>query len=1117
MRATSLFLDLKPKPDQVSRSDIPEREPIMFDKLKQKLSILKTKQAKTTGQSAQSLVEIAISAPLLLLLFIGVFEVGWAIRGYLVLANANRESARFAVKNAVLDYSIKNPTTVGYDKVLSHTTASLSSQLPLEFVAANPNSTMILSHIVIDTGFPCVEYQGGEPKVPYEFDTACDCDEDDPTDSQWFTRDDLVLHPDTPGYSYYAQTFGVNRATRIGDGSYQAEADKLTLENNQFNCSVLKTGSAGELSINNVFIAEAFYDQPQLLGVPFVSNSLTDPIPFYTHTAMRIVTSREAESSDTIGPTCELFPTTFPEDIFSDLGYDPDNPPAGTPIDAFESRGSGNFGWLSWDPDPSHNNAVYIGEELLNPRLSIHDYTDPTDPDDHSINIDGWVSSNPGVNASNEHLLQQYVGRTVLIPVFENDNGAHGQNLNYQISHFARVTINEICFPNSVCTRGDYSGGADGKLIRATFLGYADDACTDGSGGGGGAPGNNLPDAVDDSVSTTKNTSITIDVLNNDSDPDGDTITVFEVTEESNPFKGTIEIVNGNTAVKYTADNHAGVYTFRYAIIDGNGGSDTALVTVTVSNSANNPPVANDDTYSTNQDTPLTVAADGVLGNDTDAESDPLTAAKVSDPSDGSVTLNADGSFTYTPDSGFSGTDTFTYQANDGTDDSNVATVTITVAAVVNNPPVANNDAYSVPHDTTLSVAADGVLGNDTDAESDPLTAAKETDPSHGSVTLNADGSFTYTPDGSFSGADTFTYKANDGTSDSNVATVTITVIGNSVPVAVNDTYTTSEDTPLNVAADGVLGNDTDANSDPLTAAKETDPTHGILSFNADGSFTYTPNAGWSGTDTFTYKANDGMDYSASPATVSLIVNPVNDPPVAVNDAYDAVQDTPLSVDAAGGVLANDSDPDTVVLHAVLVSGPSKASSFTLNDDGSFNYTPNAGGTDGFTYKVNDGTLDSNVAMVNFTIEAATPVLTTIYSEDFESSLGGEWSLGSKTSVVTRNSPHGPTHHLEMLKKSEGTLSVNMSGVTGAQLDFYWKAKSFDNSSETAEVSVYDGTGWYVVKTINNGEDDNAYHAASIDLSGYSMIEGFQVQFKINGSGTADYFYIDDIEITGYN
>ncbi|MFC1974780.1 Ig-like domain-containing protein [Chloroflexota bacterium] len=559
----------------------------MFNRIKQMQRIQKVKTAKTQGEKGQSLVEMAIILPLLLLLFVGVFEVGWAVRGYLVLANVNRETVRYGIKNGVLDYSIKDPATVGYDKVLSHTMDSLASQLPLEF-AANPNTTVIMSHFVIDTAFPCIRYQGGKPVVPYEFDSACDCTEDDPNHSQWFTGDDLIAHPGDPNYPHYLETYGISRTTRLGDsGDYQPFVDQLTLENNQLNCTILKTGSAGELSANNLLIAEAFYDQPQLLGVPFLSNSLTDPIPFYSHTAMRLVSSREADTTNTVGPVCELLPITFPESALDD----PDNPTPGQSIDAFQGSASGNFGWMYWNSDPSNTTGInYIEEALANPRLSMNDFiADEDDPDcdgyatgecpDTAINIADWVTGRTGVgnNSTIDDLLESYRGKTVLVPVYDDIGSQSGANASYSISHFALITIDEVCLPRNSCP--GVSGNE--KLIRATIVKYDDEACSGNNSGG--TPGNDPPVAMDDTVTTDKDTPITINILNNDSDPDGDTITIDSFTQ---PAKGNV-VDNGDGTVTYTPKNNSsgvGTFTFTYTISDGHGSTDAATVTVTVTN-----------------------------------------------------------------------------------------------------------------------------------------------------------------------------------------------------------------------------------------------------------------------------------------------------------------------------------------------------------------------------------------------------------------------------------------------------------------------------------------------------------------------------------------------------
>lgn len=164
-----------------------------------------------------------------------------------------------------------------------------------------------------------------------------------------------------------------------------------------------------------------------------------------------------------------------------------------------------------------------------------------------------------------------------------------------------------------------------------------------------------------------------------------------------------------------------------------------------------------------------------VLDNDRDPDGDPLTAALVSGPSHGALTLNADGTFTYVPAPNFHGTDSFTYRALDAVSASAPTTVTITVLPV-NDAPAAVADAYTINEDSTLSVSASGVLGNDSDVDGDSLTSLLGTGPAHGALTLNADGSFTYVPAAGFNGVDTFTYSAYDGTSASAAATVTITV-----------------------------------------------------------------------------------------------------------------------------------------------------------------------------------------------------------------------------------------------------------------------------------------------------------------------------------------------------
>lgn len=424
---------------------------------------------------------------------------------------------------------------------------------------------------------------------------------------------------------------------------------------------------------------------------------------------------------------------------------------------------------------------------------------------------------------------------------------------------------------------------------------------------------------------------------------------------------GTEYVLNlGDYVVSENEDPH---YVGDFSACSGGTISLTASVICTITNTfRNSVPVANDDAYPTDEDTVLTIPAPGVLENDTDGEDDSLLAGLVETTEHGILVLNPDGSFSYTPEANFTGTDTFTYQANDLWGNSETATVTITVNPV-NDAPVANNDSHNTDEDTPLSVSVgDGVLSNDTDVENDPLTASLVDDVDSGVLTLNPDGSFTYQPNAGFNGTDTFTYKANDGSADSQTAMVTIEVGSvNDVPEATNDSYETDEDTVLETVAPGVLANDDDADEgSALTAELDTDVAHGELTLNDDGSFTYTPDADFNGVDSFTYHANDG-DADSSTVTVTITVNPVNDAPVASNETLSTEQNLPV----ADMLDATDIDGDDLTFD-IVTDALNGVLSFFDADTGAFTYQPNNNfvGDDTFTFTAEDGSLTSNEATV---------------------------------------------------------------------------------------------------------------------------------------------------------
>ncbi|MFT4605154.1 MAG: VCBS repeat-containing protein [Rhodothermales bacterium] len=300
----------------------------------------------------------------------------------------------------------------------------------------------------------------------------------------------------------------------------------------------------------------------------------------------------------------------------------------------------------------------------------------------------------------------------------------------------------------------------------------------------------------------------------------------------------------------------------------------------------NNTPIANDDSFAMQEDTALRETAPGLLSNDADADSDALTAAVETDPNNGSVSLAANGSFVYIPSTDFSGTDTFTYVANDGTVNSSAATVTITVTAV-NDAPVAQNGAASTSTGDAVLITLVA-----TDAEGDALTYEILAPTIQGGVSAVSGNQVTYTPNTGFTGSDNFVFRANDGTDNSNNATVTITVAGNNEPVAADETYTVEEDDVLSVSgAGGVLSNDTDGDSDPLTAVLLTTTSDGNLTLNPDGGFFYEPAVDFFGQDSFTYQASDGTAASNA-ATATITVTPTGNARIQViHNAPDAAVD----------------------------------------------------------------------------------------------------------------------------------------------------------------------------------------------------------------------------------
>jgi outer membrane protein OmpA-like peptidoglycan-associated protein len=359
-------------------------------------------------------------------------------------------------------------------------------------------------------------------------------------------------------------------------------------------------------------------------------------------------------------------------------------------------------------------------------------------------------------------------------------------------------------------------------------------------------PPNRVPVAANDSATVPGDSrDNAINVLANDSDPDGDTLTISAV---GTPANGTATI--SGTRVLYTPRaGFVGTDSFTYTISDGRGGSAQASVTVTVTQ-PNRAPVAANDSASVAGDSRDN--AINVLANDSDPDGDTLTISAVGTPANGTATIAA-GRILYTPRAGFVGTDSFTYTVSDGRGGSAQASVTVTVTQP-NRVPVAANDSASVLVDTRDN--AINVLANDFDPDGDTLTISAVGTPANGTAMISGT-RVLYTPRAGFVGADSFTYTISDGRGGSAQASVAITVTQpqpNRAPIAVDDNAFTPARDPVDV---NVLANDSDPDGDVIRVTAVTQPNRGVVTINADGSVRFTPFSDWCGLSVFTYTISD--------------------------------------------------------------------------------------------------------------------------------------------------------------------------------------------------------------------------------------------------------------------
>ncbi|MDW1522580.1 tandem-95 repeat protein, partial [Vibrio sp. Vb5032] len=554
-------------------------------------------------------------------------------------------------------------------------------------------------------------------------------------------------------------------------------------------------------------------------------------------------------------------------------------------------------------------------------------------------------------------------------------------------------------------------------------------------------PVNDAPIATNDAIQTDEDSLVVIDVLANDSDIEGDDliITSASVPEE----QGIVEIIDGKL-VFTPAENFNGNATISYTISDGEL-EDEAQVSVTV-NSVNDAPIASNDTTITEEDSSVTV---DVLPNDTDIDGDELSIQSASVPSDQGTVEIVDGKLVFTPAENFHGDAEITYTVTDGalTDQ---ATVNVTVNAVNDAPVVESNIAdQTLAEDFTPYTINLNTAFSDVDNVDGELSFSVSGN-SNVNVSIE-NGIATISPTADWNGSEILTFTATDPSGESVSQTVNFTV----APVAdiVADNATVVEDTPTIIK---VLDNDTFEGDDKVVSLDSNNgPANGTVSVNPDGSVTYTPNDNFHGADSFTYIVTSGGVSEST--TVNVDVTPVNDAPVAKDDAATTQEDTAVTID----VLPNDTDIDGDTLSIDSASVPSNQGTVEIVD-GKLVFTPaeNFHGDAEITYTVTDGAL-TDQATVNVTVNAVndTPV---VESNIADQTLAEDFTPYS----IDLNTAFSDVDNVD------GDLTFSVSGNSNIQVAIVNGIATFTptadwNGSEALTFTATDPSGESVSQTVN--------------------------------------------------
>jgi CshA-type fibril repeat protein len=758
--------------------------------------------------------------------------------------------------------------------------------------------------------------------------------------------------------------------------------------------------------------------------------------------------------------------------------------------------------------------------------------------------------------------------------VLTNDSDADGDSLNVTqfVVNGATYTAGNSA---SIAGVGVLTINADGSYTFTPATNYtgsvpaATYTISDGNGGTAsaslnisvsGSSCNTAPVANNDSATTTANHAVSGNVLTNDTDKNGDALSVTSFVVNGHSYAagstatitgvGTLTISASGSYTFTPAMNYSGsVPAATYTISDGHGGTDTANLNISVTGTTcNTPPVANNDSATTTENHAV---SGNVLANDTDKNGDTLSVTSfvvnghsyaagstASIVGVGTLAISANGSYTFTPATNYSGSvPAATYTISDGHGGTASANLSISVT-LVNTPPVAQDDSTS----TTANHAVFGnVLANDTDANGDTLSVTSFVVNGHnytagsiatlagvGTLVVKADGSYTFTPAANYTGAaPVATYTVSDGHGGTDTATLSITVSGSScgtnhAPTANNDCVTTTENQSV---FGNVLSNDTDGDGNALSVTSFVINGHsyaagssatlagiGVLIVKADGSYTFTPAANYSGSvPVATYTVSDGHGGSDS-ATLAFSITPVNTPPVAQDDHTSTAKNTSVS----GNVLSNDTDADgnTLSVTSFVVNGHTYSAGTTatlsgigtlvIGSNGSYTFKPATGYTGAVpvaSYTVSDGhgntdtaNLSVLVGQANHAPVAANDSATTVTNlgvsgNVLANDIDVDGNSLSVTSFVING--HSYTAGCAACITGVGTLTISVNGNYS-----FTPAANYTGAAPLATYTVSDGHGGSATATLSiNVTPANAAPVAQDDST--STIAGHAVSGNV--------------------